>query len=101
MRREDWKRYVREYEGLRGSISQKEFCKEWGVSLSQFKYYLKVLREEESLYEQGNGRFIEAQVEAEGIVYEDLKLRLRSGLELMIPARFDERCLKKVIKVLQ
>lgn len=100
MPRKDWKIYIREYEGVRGSISQKEFCKERGLSLAQFKYYLKVQREED-LYEKEEGRFIEAHVEGAETVYEELKLRLRGGLELLIPAGFDEKSLKRVIKVLE
>ena len=99
MKETQWKKVIEEYEGVRGTISQKVFCEERSLVLWRFKYYLSIMRKKAS-QETSGGKFIEARIEPVVAVSEDLRLRVREGMELIIPSGFDDGCLKKVLKVL-
>ena len=97
MKRTGWKRVIKEYEALEGEITQTGFCRERSISLSSFKYYLTVLRKK-APPEKPGGKFIEARIEPIASVSEDLRLRIREGVELFIPSGFDDSCLKRVLR---
>ncbi len=99
MKREDWVKCIEEYETQKNEVTQTAFCKKRNISLSNFKNYLTLSRKADLPDSRGSAKFIEARIKEESSDSE-LRLRIKEGVELLIPEGFSTGNLKRFLKVL-
>jgi len=94
--KKEWQRLVNDFQD--SGLSQSEYARRNGLSLSAFCYHLRLKRKPNTVSSQ----FVPVILpEADESKETDFRLRFLSGIELAVPSHFSEPGLLRLIKMLR
>lgn len=96
---EKWRSLIEEQE--KSDLSQGEFCKQKGITLSQLGYYRGILKEKNSQLKKDKLKFSPVIIKkSESPSSAEIKINLPNGFKCSFPVSIESAQIKKFIEVL-